>query len=147
MDEWEQKSNMSTTRSAVTAAVYNQKIYVFGGYYDSFDKKLIRTDAVEIYDPETDTWSQGANMPTARSWSSAITLDNKIFVIGGTDNNKSLRSIVEVYDPLTNSWTRMNNMPLSIQGMGAVVLNDEIYVIGGWDLQNKFMITRVTFGQ
>ena len=43
---------------------------------------------VEMYDPETDTWEQRADMPTPRSAVSTSVVDGKIFVIGGEQLKK-----------------------------------------------------------
>lgn len=135
IDVWDQRQNMPTERSGVTTAVVNNKIYVIGGYRD-VNNTLTRTNVVEVYDPSTDSWATVKNMPTARSWASAVEYDGKIYVFGGTDNNNKNTAIVEVYDPVLNTWTSKNNMPLPLCGMGVAVENNKIYIIGGWDYKN-----------
>jgi hypothetical protein len=63
---------------------------------------------VEVYDPGTDTWVEGLSMPTARSGLSTVTLNGKIYAIGGHTgltfgNVGTVYDTVEVYTPETPS--------------------------------------------
>jgi hypothetical protein len=55
---------------------------------------------VEIYDPATDSWEVGPDMPTARVLPSASAVNGKIYVIGGSISffAGAQLSIVEEYD-------------------------------------------------
>nr|HPO50525.1 kelch repeat-containing protein [Spirochaetota bacterium] len=55
------KPDMPTMRVNTSSSVFNGKIYVFGGKSGS-----LYQNKVEIYDPTTNIWSSGTNMPTAR---------------------------------------------------------------------------------
>lgn len=107
---------------------YNGKIYVFGG--NENDSELKTT---YIYDIATDSWSQGADMPTGRYLNSAVELDGKIYVMGGRQLTASLNPVNanECYDPATDSWTTKAAMPNAIRGHSAVAANGKIYVMGG----------------
>ena len=59
-----------------------------------------------IYDPETDTWTKGLDMPTPRVEFSASVVDGRIYAIGGSKIFLGLAvkavpvlSTVEIYDP------------------------------------------------
>ena len=41
------------------------------------------TDLVQIYDPEVDSWSYGARMPTARIGLAMAVVDDRLYAIGG----------------------------------------------------------------
>ena len=56
----------------------DNKIFAIGGMHHSS-----ATPVVEIYDPATDTWTNGINMPTARAFLGAGVIDNKIYTFGG----------------------------------------------------------------
>ncbi len=65
------------------------------------------------------TWTQKADMPTARFVPSSGVVDGKIYVIGGTPGSPwDTISTVEVYDPATDTWTRKGNMPM-VRAAGA----------------------------
>lgn len=52
---------MSTARSRVGVAVVNGLLYAIGGYDGQS-----RLSTVEVYNPETDTWSKVAGMNSQR---------------------------------------------------------------------------------
>lgn len=57
-----------------------QKIYVIGGEVGFMEA----TNTTQIYDPQTDTWSTGASMPTARQRLALAVVDDLIYAIGGS---------------------------------------------------------------
>jgi len=67
--------------AAVTSGLYApQKIYVIGGEVGFMQA----TNTTQIYDPQTDTWSMGASMPTARQRLALAVVDDLIYAIGGS---------------------------------------------------------------
>ena len=86
---------------------------------------------VEMYDPETDTWTQKADMPTPRSTATWV-VNGKIYAIGGTANKKPWRlDIGQVYDPSTDTWAKARSMNHARSGPAISVMNGKIYVMGG----------------
>lgn len=79
----------------------------------------------------TGTWTSKADMPTPRENLCVVTLNNKIYALGGMNRPSGNTSIVEVYDPLTNSWSNAAPLPAASADMGAAELNGKIYVVGG----------------
>jgi N-acetylneuraminic acid mutarotase len=78
------------------------------------------------------TWTQKADMPTARSIAGSAVVDGKIYVIGGAPVPFGLCAVVEEYDPATDTWTRRADMPTARQGVVAAAVDGIIYAIGGW---------------
>ena len=70
------------------------KIFAIGGYDGVGD-----LSTVEEYNPDTNTWSSKASMPTARAGLAVAEVDGMIYAIGGDDGT------VEVYNPATNTWS------------------------------------------
>ena len=60
---WSTKASMSTGRAHFGAAVYDSKIYVFGGQSGSGSYDL--TDSVEVYDPSSNSWSNHTTFPAS----------------------------------------------------------------------------------
>ncbi len=77
-------------------------------------------------------WELKANMPTPRSSLGVLTVNNKIYAIGGDNSNK-----VEVFDPINNLWTTKGNMPAPRGSFGIATVNGKIYIIGGGDSYSK----------
>lgn len=60
---WEKCHPMTTARSRVGVAVVNGLLYAIGGY----DGQL-RLSTVEVYNPETDTWTRVGSMNSKRRY-------------------------------------------------------------------------------
>ena len=135
-DTWTQKADMPSRRTFLSACAVDGKIYAFGGVMAGVpevtdaDRFL---SALEVYDPATDTWTRGADMMTPRAAAAAVTVDGKIYVIGGVFGNlhNAPLSIVEAYDPITDTWTTKANMPTARMFLSASVVGGRIYAMGG----------------
>jgi len=86
-------------------------------------------------------WTSKANMPTARSVLTSSVVDEKVYVIGGLDQNSNSLATTEEYDPMTNTWTRKADMPTPRFGHCACAVNGRIYVIGGLNRGAGFRAT------
>ena len=142
--QWTRKADMPTARTGFATSVVNGKVFVIGGNIQLKRGEVgdLSTSTVEMYDPETDTWEQKANMPTARSGVSVSVVDRKIYAIGGSklktiqmprgfSSESEELATVEMYDPITDTWTQKADMPTPKKTMTCVV-NGKIYAIGGW---------------
>ena len=98
---------------------------------------MLDTDAtsakVEIYDPATDTWSTGPDLPTPRGGLGAAVLDGQAYVVGGETTAEAL-STVEALDLATQSWTPSEALPTPRHGAGVVSTGGRVWVIGGADV-------------
>jgi len=84
------------------------------------------------------TWTQKADMPTARMGPTSAVVNGKIYIIGGGTSegpDERVLSTVEEYDPVTETWTRKADMPTARGWMSpsSAVVDGKIYVIGGWN--------------
>lgn len=96
------------------------------------------TGAVHRFDPDSDTWSLGALMPTSRGGVAHTVHDGRLFVMGGEGNPALPSGVfddVESYDPTTNTWQVYGPMPNPRHGMGAASFGGVIYVPGGAAVQ------------
>ena len=100
-DKWNNVTKMITTRRWPAVAALDNKIYVTGGENGTGFGNAI--DSVDCYDPDTNTWSQVANMNIARWGHSLVSLHGRLYAIGGCDDS------VEVYDPDNNAWTLLHH--------------------------------------
>ena len=142
-DTWERKADMPTARSGVSTSVVDGKIYAIGGAEvnkrrigPGWGYSVIELPTVEMYDPVTDTWTQKADMPIAKTAKTCV-VDGKIYAIGGTAFNNIKKKkpwrldTVEVYDPATDTWAKAKNMNHARSGAAISVVDEQIYVMGG----------------
>jgi hypothetical protein len=73
-----------------------------------------------------DSWNTKATMMHERRWFRVVTLDDKIYAIGGENSG-----INECYDPKTDRWTTLAPMPTPRSSFGVVAYQGKIYCIGG----------------
>ena len=63
---WTKRADMPTPRWLPASAVVHGKIFVIGGTAVAGTGRQHNLHTVEVYDPETDTWTRDVDMPTAR---------------------------------------------------------------------------------
>lgn len=131
--EWQTRAPMPTARKEISnaAAVINAKIYVVGGVANNGTI----TDALEIYDPATNSWSSGAPLPLKVWRASAAAVNGKLYVFGGYQSLGAFpfspSNRVFEYDPDQNIWTEKTAMPQSRGTSVAVTIAGKIHVLGG----------------
>ena len=134
-DKWTKKKTCRSRVHHQAQAVFNGKIYIFGGCMRAISGEGGRTNAWE-YDPATDTYKALAPMPVKRCSAVAAEVDGKIYLIGGLEpfeNGKGTRVTGrnQMYDPATNTWTETQPDADDAQPRVLGAVNGKIYVIGG----------------
>ena len=103
------------------SVVFQQYIYVLGGR--SLAGKVSKT--VFVCDPNSDNWNTLGEMPTCCEYTSAVVLQNKIYVVGGF-NRRCLS-----FDPILNQWTSLSSCEQEHVAGSALVWKGRILVCGG----------------
>lgn len=98
---------------------------------------------VDVYLPYSRTWMRGANMLQPRGDHGAAALpDGRVFVTGGNQNAKLLRSS-EIYDAQRDVWFPVAPLPEARTQFSAAALPDgRVLVAGGFDING---MTRKTY--
>jgi N-acetylneuraminic acid mutarotase len=76
-------------------------------------------------------WTKAAPFPEPDEELYGVTVNGKIYVLGGFGSGKP-RGIVVEYDPTTNAWTRKKPMARPVHHQAMVAANGKIYVFGGF---------------
>jgi N-acetylneuraminic acid mutarotase len=116
---------------SAASATFDGKIYWIGivGFYENPLGMLILN---QVYNPESDSWSQRApppdQLPGPHPEVAAVTTGvwapKRIYVFGPNYTNY-------VYDPATDKWAFVKRMNPTHSEFGVAVIDDKIYVIGG----------------
>lgn len=107
---------------------YNGKLYLIGGR---------SVKQVQIFDPDTNAWSDGAFPPFQMHHFQAVVFNDLIYVIGAYTgaccDSESGITHVWTYNPQTDQWNQSHEIPSDRRrgSTGAVVHNNKIYIIGG----------------
>lgn len=125
---WGLPLNKCNANKDVSAALVNNKIYLFGGYDDS---KYY--NAVEYYDLKENTLksldSKGY-LHTERGRATSIVHNDKVYIIGGRNSSGYIDDI-EVFDSSNNSVDSIINLPEPMVDVQAFFNNEILYIVGG----------------
>lgn len=143
-DSWSRRTTAvapypSTLRDA-GITMLNNKFYLVGGYiYDESRKQKVgnldwatseTTDAMYIYDPQSDTWQTGPNLNVSRNTKAVTVFNGKMYAMlgesgdltqpqqGFSDFLKQTTETSEYYDPQDNAWHMLNNFPKLVDTTG-----------------------------
>ncbi len=107
-DQWTQGTPMPRAMAGMAAAITTgvlapQRMYVVGGYPVSFSSRAPGNYAVldwnQIYDPQTRIWTNGTSLPTPCTGLSLVNLDDKLYALGGNDDDGNYFTTNEEYTP------------------------------------------------
>jgi N-acetylneuraminic acid mutarotase len=143
-DKWTKKKPMALPSHHVAFTEYRGKIYAFGGFVlaQSGPPAWVPINNAWEYDPANDSWKALAPMPTKRGSPVAVTVGDKLYVIGGASTLPGSTAVhparphysvgaVEEYDPAANTWRARATIPTPRNHATAGAVNGKIYVIGG----------------
>ena len=111
------------------AEVFNGKLYLIGGFGGGSEGK------VQIYNPATNSWTTGANMPFATGSPATALINGQIYVAGGIVNGATT-NLAAKYNPTTNAWTSIAPMPVGRNHAASNTDGTKLYVFGGRDGAN-----------
>ena len=140
---WSYLSQMPNPRNHIGSAVFDGKLFVFGGQKEH-DEELVPQDDVHRYDPQTDTWTQLADMPQPFNHihASVFVYGDYIYSIGGQIvHNATPYASVYAYNPTANTWNQFTDLPakrFSIVGGG---IDGKLFASGGNNSRTTYVAT------
>ncbi|MEK6747759.1 MAG: kelch repeat-containing protein [Pseudomonadota bacterium] len=129
--QWQCPSDLPYARSHAPVVAWQGKLYVFGGGGPAFQS----LNQVAIYNPETNAWRSGLDMPTKRSGTVAYLRDGKIWVLAGgykkPDGYFQFLRTAEIYDPATDQWVAGPSLQEPHDYPAAAITVDETLLVCG----------------
>ena len=138
---WTSYQAMNHARSRHRAVAIGTRLYVFGG--DDSGGALVALP--EVYDADTDSWSDLATMPTPRDDVAVAVLNGLIYVIGGRSQTSAAVTTVETYNPANNTWTTVAPLPTPLRFQHAAAVAGRIYAAGGYPGSGSPVATSVYY--
>ena len=123
---------------AAASGVIGGKLYVAGG----FDKNYSTIRELQIFNPETASWSSGAPLPEPMAYGASAVMNGKLYVFGGLKNvyegnfkMEDISATTYIYDPTTNIWSTGAALSEPVWGNAATVdpSGSGILVAGGYN--------------
>ncbi len=123
LDSWSELPSkpIGRTDDSVTA-VGDGKIFVLGGLY---------SNAVDIYDTASATWTVGAPMPMGLNQCTPCYVDGKLYVFGGGNSGSTHVDTLYIYDTVNEEWHEGATMPGTRVAAYAIPYGNHIFLIGG----------------
>jgi len=124
-------------RFEAVGAVVAGELWVMGGFIAS---TLEVTRRVDIYDPRSDTWRAGPDLPGAQTHVAAVTVDGDILLIGGFDgaaNAWTTTPSVWRWHATDANWTVGPALPTRRATVAAARIGSEVHIAGGLDVNGK----------
>lgn len=121
---WNNRADMTTPRTTVGVVTGpDGLIYTIGG-----EIAAAYSDAVEAFNPATNSWSTRADLPVAGRPAVAAATNGKLYAISGNQDNHG----VFEYDAGNDAWTTKTPIPTARAFLGAAgAPNGKVYAIGG----------------
>jgi DNA-binding CsgD family transcriptional regulator len=125
---WRARALMPTPRAYLAAVTVGEYLLAIGGRTAEGV-----TGAVEIYDPQQDLWTRGADKPFPAAYIAAAALGDEVYVPGGCDAGFLPSATVEVYDAKANVWRVAHPMPAPRCAYALAAWDGQLYLFGGRD--------------
>lgn len=135
-EAWVSAPSLPDARHHAAATGLEGSVYVSGGA----DPAGSRSATLWVLEPGEAAWRELEPMPEARLGHRMVTVDGRLFVVGGvagarTDAGGEPLDLVDgsvlIYDPVADSWSAGTAMPLSRDHLAVVVVDGAIWAIGG----------------
>ena len=105
--KWSRRAAIPVPMEGPTVVAVGGKVYLLGGQKTPPGST---SDALQIYDVATDTWTVG-RMPVPRKGFSAFVVGPKIVCLGGMDENDQCVKTTFCLDTATSTWSRLADAP------------------------------------
>lgn len=127
--------------------VYEGKVYVIGALTGGYPAET-PTSTMYIYDPETDSWEIGPEIPEDRRRGSTgnIVVGDEVLIACGIKNGHigDHKNWLDSYNFITKEWKVLPNAPRTRDHFQAVLAKDKVYVLAGRNSnapENTFSLT------
>ncbi|MEA0698441.1 kelch repeat-containing protein [Xanthomonas campestris pv. campestris] len=131
---WSQGATPPLMVNHAQAVVSSGKLYVVGGFSGNYPEEASLTNML-IYDPKTDHWQVGPEIPTQRRRGAAGTVEHAgvLYLVGGNTRGHMSGYVpwLDAFDTRTQQWTQLPDAPHARDHFHAVVLDGKLYAAGG----------------
>lgn len=136
---WRRLQNMPTARSGTIACVVDEKIYIVGGGFKQPDGMFRFLPTVEIYDPNSDSWTQGPDMLAPHDYPGGLYHEGFIYIFGGHHPDATKAGpktdpgfdFCERLNVNSGKWEQLAPLPTPRFALNAVAHQGRLLTMGG----------------
>jgi hypothetical protein len=127
---WQSVADAPIVRYEAQGLTIDGKLYLFGGFINSSNETTVRMD---VYDPNSDSWSQVADVPEPLTHASHAADGEMIYVVGGFvgDHPGGSSDHVWIYDTINDIWSAGPNLPADRGGAAMARVDRQLHFSGG----------------
>ena len=128
---WTAVTACPVPRFEALAAAVDGELWVMGGFLST---QLDVTQRVDIYDPATDHWRLGPELPGAETHAGVVTLDRDIVLVGGFVGNvldRVTTAGVWRWSAASSEWSAGPDLPTPRAAVAMALVGTEIHAAGG----------------
>ncbi|MCH7672088.1 MAG: hypothetical protein IIB72_07975 [Proteobacteria bacterium] len=132
---WTESVPMPVPRNQFSTVVLEGKIYAIGGQFHH-DSMQLDQSRVDIYDPQTNSWSSGPSLPKGHSHAEGATFvhDNQIYMLGGhttpAGGTKSTDADI-LRLSAGGQWQVIGSLPMPLSSPAAAIIEETLFLAGG----------------
>ncbi|EKD89618.1 MAG: hypothetical protein ACD_33C00030G0004 [uncultured bacterium] len=131
---WATGTSLPGTVAYSQAIVTKNRVYLLGGFFGSSANSAVYTATINA-DGTLGTWTTGTSLPATVYQSQAIVTKNRVYLLGGWDDNIGRISIVYTApintDGTLGTWTTGISLPEAVMNSQAIVTKNRVYLLGG----------------
>ncbi len=127
--EWKELPPMPVELNHIQLAAARGDLYVLGGLTAHL-AETAATGRAWRFDIESNRWSKLPPLPTPRGAAGAVTIGDRIYVVGGVVDEQR-KTTLEAYDLDTGRWESLAPMQSPRDHLGAATLDGKLYALGG----------------
>ena len=152
---WKDAAPMPAPRNQFSTVTLAGKIYAIGGQFHH-DSMQLDQSRVDIYDPRTDQWSRGPNLPKGHSHAEGGTFvhQGRVYMVGGhttpLGGKKTIDADILSFQP-GGGWEVIAKLPMPLSSPAAAIIGNKLYVAGGspdgGSVQAKMWMRDAQFGE
>ena len=129
---------MPFAKTMFGCVVVDGRILVIGGQKRRSTDHIVCTNTTEIFDPVSNQWSAGINMPTARRCTATL-VDGYVIVLGGYEGRQASRR-VEVFTPRDKVWHRLTDLKESANPSATVWCGNYLFLFGDQAARSRQLV-------
>jgi N-acetylneuraminic acid mutarotase len=132
--KWEKKAEVPLEMHHFQAVAFQDEIYVVGALTGPYPHET-PIPSIYIYNPKTNQWRKGADIPAERrrGAAGAMVYKNKIYVVCGIIDGHYDGHVqwFDEYDPIKDKWRILPDAPRARDHVSVAVAEDQMVVAGG----------------
>ena len=128
---WTEAAPRPVARFEANGVVVDGELWVMGGFLSS---SLDVTKRVDIYDPSTDRWRLGPELPDAETHLGVANIGGDILLVGGFKGNVLTRTTtagVWRWSAADATWTACPDLPTPRAAAAAALIGSQMHLAGG----------------